>query len=386
MKLKGKLLDLCLDLDQMQSLSSELSNYLDSNLSRIHEKWQENILLYQKEAHISTVTNNALLMYELVRKNINGSLSEEDIKYLAGKVAIERSEIKSNFGEFIFNVNLGRSLLIKYINQSGLPIEFLHSIIDKLNLQFDLFCYHAVSKYSSLKEEELQEKTLLVNQNHKDSLTILGQMSSSFVHEFRNPLTAVIGFTKLLKSEDDPQQHSKYLEIIDHELDELKFRITQFLHTSKVETMQKEKEHVSIQLIFNNLLSFIYPSIVDADVNIQTSIDSDIFIDVHKDELKQVLLNILFNSIDAVKQIDDQRRISITCIRENGLLVLTISNNGPNIPASKIKSIFEPFYTTKDIGTGIGLYVCKKIIEKHNGTIYCESDLKLTSFIICLPI
>lgn len=204
---------------------------------------------------IDIVTSNVLQMIELVKMNIVGSLSEEANKQLAYKIAIERAEVNANFGEFVYIVNLGRSSICKYIIQSGLTIQILQPILDNVNSQFDRLSYYAVTKYSELKESQLREKTLLINQNHKDRLSILGQMSSSFVHEFRNPLTAIIGFTKLLKDENPAL---KYLDIIDHELEELKFRITQFLHTSKMDTMEKEKEKVSIAALFDNLLNFIY--------------------------------------------------------------------------------------------------------------------------------
>src|SRR5690606_27861785 len=118
------------------------------------------------------------------------------------------------------------------------------------------------TKYTELKNKELQEKNVFLNEAHKDRLSLLGQMSSSFVHEFRNPLTSVIGFIKLLKA-DHP--HLKYLDIISHELDQLKFRITQFLHTSKVELPEKRKQQVALISLFDDILDFVYPSIVDGD-------------------------------------------------------------------------------------------------------------------------
>lgn len=211
----------------------------------------------------------------------------------------------------------------------------------------------------------------------------MGQMSSSFVHEFRNPLTSVIGFIKLLKA-DHPEL--KYLDIIDHELDQLKFRITQFLHTSKVELPEKRKQKVNLNLLFDEILNFLYPSIVDGDVEVGTHFEHQIQVIANRDELKQVFLNILHNSIDAVKARDRPRKINIYGAIDESKVVVHISNNGPMIPARIRKIIFEPFYTTKELGTGIGLFVCKKIIEIHGGTIECSSDHQLTTFSIQLPL
>jgi signal transduction histidine kinase len=224
---------------------------------------------------------------------------------------------------------------------------------------------------------------LFINQSHNDRLSLLGQMSSSFVHEFRNPLTSVIGFIKLLKTE---YPALKYMDTIEHELDQLKFRITQFLHTSRLEVVDKEQEEIEMEGLLSEILTFLYPSIVDGDVDVKTTVDSTCKITAVKDEIKQVLVNIILNSVDALKHNVLNKKLALTCENKQHSIVFKISNNGPKIPEEMKEAIFEPFYTTKSLGTGIGLYVCKTLIEKHRGTIYCESNDENTSFIIRLPI
>jgi signal transduction histidine kinase len=117
-----------------------------------------------------------------------------------------------------------------------------------------------------------------------------------------------------------------------------------------------------------------------------TEFCSDIKIEANKDQIKQVFLNILLNSIDAVKQKDKPRKVVVSCQKEDEEIIVNISNNGPIIPHDTLNTIFEPFYTTKELGTGIGLFVCKNIIEKHNGDLVCQSDDRKTTFSIHLPI
>ncbi|WNF38497.1 histidine kinase N-terminal domain-containing protein [Bacillaceae bacterium IKA-2] len=366
------------------STYQELVDFLDRSKADISKEWRQKIKLQPIDIHKEKVRDNALLMFELLKKTLTDTITENEIELLAHKVAKERVEAHINIGDFVHNVNLGRTIIVNHLFLSAMNKEQLQAAIKKINSSFDQFCYYAVKKFTVLKEQVIEEKNLLINENHNVKLTLLGQMSSSFVHEFRNPLTAVIGFIKLLKT-DYPTL--KYIDIIDHELDQLKFHITQFLHTSKNEGAQEQrKEIVTVQLLLEDIIKFLYPSIVDIDVNVITNHGQESHTIANKNELKQVFLNILMNSIDAIAKKGKPRKVFVSTFTSDEYVTIEIANNGPLIPDETREVIFEPFYTTKELGTGIGLYVCKKIIEKHNGSISCDSNEEITTFKICLPI
>lgn len=362
----------------------KLGHFLKENEQTFLSLWEKEIIVHQDEDNIDLVRKNGYTMYRIITNSIINQLSEDDLRVLAYKVAQERADANVNIGEFVYNVNIGRSIIIKYVNKSGFPLEQVHPIIDLINTQFDLFCYYAVSKYTELKDTKLKEKSLIISQTHKERLAILGQMSSSFVHEFRNPLTSIMGFIRLLKN-DHPQL--PYLDVISKELDQLKFRITQFLHTSKMNVVDEaQHEEITIKSILEEVIDFLYPSIVDSNIQVTSNIDEEAKVIGDRNELKQVFLNLLINAVDAVCDEESNRRINIETVANNGQIAILISNNGSTINAGALKFIFEPFYTTKTLGTGIGLFVCKNIIEKHNGQISCTSDDNLTTFEIKLPI
>lgn len=369
---------------QALDITESLITYMDENLLSYLKDWHQKVVISNHDIHKDKVIENALHMVELVKLSLRGKLSPDKIKQLAHDVAVQRLEAKINIGEFVYNVNLGRSEIVRFVTGSGISIEQLQPVIETINSLFDEFLYHAVKKYTQLKDAEIQEKTMFIDQSHKERLTILGQMSSSFVHEFRNPLTAVMGFVKLMQQENPKM---KYIDIISHELTQLNFRISQFLHASRKGVQEREAEEFVLEDLFTDILDFMYPSLVDADVNVVPRIDPTVTLRAHKDELKQVLLNLIMNSIDALRQKKHDRRIMIYSKAESDSNVhITISNNGPVIPPEAMKTIFEPFFTTKELGTGIGLFVCKTIIEKHNGTISCTSDENITTFTIVLPL
>ena len=364
------------------AVREQLLDYLDQNLESYLIKWKAKIRIADTDVHRDKVEANGILMYRLVQKNIEEPICEEKILSLAHKVAIERAEANVNIGDFIYNVNAGRSVLMKHMTYSNVQVNDLQTILDSINELFDLFSYHAVTEYTKLKENELQEKISFIDETHQEKLSILGQMSSSFVHEFRNPLTAIMGFVKLLQRENPSLN---YIDVIDHELQQLNFRIAQFLHVSKKEIDTGLEEWLEVNAIFESIIEFIYPSIVDIDVEIRNDFPEGISIFGQQDKLRQVFLNILMNSLDALKAEGFPRCIRIHGERLHGTIHIHITNNGPKIPMETLDRIFEPFYTTKELGTGIGLYVCQKIIQNHSGNISCQSDENETTFTVSLP-
>lgn len=363
--------------------AQKLILFLEENHDQFIRNWRNKSLISEDDIYKEEVVRNGWEMYQLIKKAIKDPLSEDEIIMLANKTAHERVQANVNISEFVYNVNTGRSEVVKWVWNSGIPSEELQPFIDQINALFDKFSYLAVRKYTQIREKQLEEKELYINQTHKERLTILGQMSSSFVHEFRNPLTSVIGFTRLLQNE---LPGHPYLEIMRHELDQLNYRISQFLHVSRKELIESKREEVNLSFLMQELVEFLYPSLLDGDVVIQLDIDPSITMIANKDELRQVFLNLIINSIDALQQMKDgSRTIQVVCVENGAFTELSITNNGPKIEEEAIHAIFEPFFTTKDLGTGIGLYICKKLIEKHDGEIYCRSDDNKTSFIIRLP-
>ena len=172
-----------------------------------------------------------------------------------------------------------------------------------------------------IKNEMIEEKNLFISENHKDKLALLGQVSSSFVHEFRNPLTAIIGFNKLLKRENP---NLKYLDIMDYELNQLNFRITQFLHTSKAEFSEEQNEDVFVKELFDEIQQLTYASLVDENISVEIEISPEFFITAGRNGLKQVLLNLFVNSIDALKDKDQPRNMKIISLTESGEKIIKI--------------------------------------------------------------
>jgi signal transduction histidine kinase len=371
----------------LSELHMDLIAFFNKNKEELLREWESSIVISNGDPYKEKISLNGIAIFNIILDMHTMTDKEllETIQKYALEISEERALANINIGDFVYNVNLGRSVLYSYLSKSGLVWADLQESINKINFCFDKFLYYAVTHYTEAKNKIIEEKTMFIDSTHQDRLTLLGQMTSSFIHEFRNPLTSIQGFIQLLKA-DYPEM--KYLDIISSELDQLNFRISQFLLLSKKELIGKEKEQFNQNKLIDEVLNFLYPSILDGKVKIKKDIVEEITLYGYADEMRQVFINIIFNAIDVLNHHRiPNPTIEIKCaIENNSHVVLSISNNGPMIPAELSKTIFEPFFTTKKLGTGLGLFVCKEIIEKHKGELTCLSTPELTVFTIKLPL
>lgn len=300
---------------------------------------------------------------------------------LTKKIAKERIQANVNIGDFVYNINQGRSIVNKMIavseNLDGR--EKINAIL-VVNQLFDVYLYHAIKEYNILKDEIIKEKNLFIKEMHNDRLNILGQIASSFAHEFRNPLTSIKGFIKLL--EEKYEDNQLYFTIIREEMDSLEEKVSQFLYLSKMKGLDDKMETFNLSMVVDKMVNFMFPRFLDLSIIVEKNIKSDLYTTGVEDQIKQVILNILNNAVEELSKIKHNRTIMINLYENNGYHVLDIANNGPLIPQHLLEDIFQPFVTTKKLGVGLGLSVCKQIIEKHNGMIRVQSKQDKTTFTI----
>jgi signal transduction histidine kinase len=357
-------------------------HFLSSQKTNIISKWKKE-LLYLPDGYIDYFEEEVEKIFNLLMNQLEKSDTNiEDILKVIGKnIAADRIKKKLNIDSFFTTATIGRSIFIDQILNSKTSKEDIFYLVHQINNFFDTLIHSTLSDYTELKTKLLEEKYQFISPNHKDRLTLLGQMTSSFVHEFRNPLTSIMGFIQLLQAE---QPEIKYLDIISKELDQLNLRITQFLNISKKETLEPTLDTFSIAQLVNEVIEFLYPSILEVNATITCNIADDALISGSEEEFRQVLLNIILNALDVVAEVPSPSIYISASESSNGILSLNISNNGPKIPDEVLPNIFEPFITTKKSGTGLGLFVCKEIILKHQGTLTCHSNDFLTTFSIKL--
>ncbi|MBM7691763.1 two-component system sporulation sensor kinase A [Peribacillus deserti] len=213
-----------------------------------------------------------------------------------------------------------------------------------------------------------------------EKLALLGQMAAGIAHEIRNPLTSIKGFIQLFQA-NYPQE--KYTEIVLSELERINSIVGEFLVLAKPTAAVFAEQDVKI--LIKDVVTLINNQSMLNNVQIFVEFDRHLpMVSCEEKQIKQVLLNLLQNSIEAMPKggnIDVRVKE-----KEEGKISIQIIDQGIGIPEERISTLGEPFYTTKEKGTGLGLMTCYKIIEGHNGKLNIESKLNEgTTIEIILP-
>jgi two-component system, sporulation sensor kinase C len=229
-------------------------------------------------------------------------------------------------------------------------------------------------------EEELIEiNEKLAVQSQK--LSIAGQLAAGIAHEVRNPLTAINGFLQLMKS--DPNTNKYYLDIIFTEIKRIELVLSELLMLAKPQAVHfKEKNVINI---IEQVTALLQTNATLFDVSIHPHYQTnELFIRCDENQIKQVFINLIKNAIEAQP---NGGKIFISASELNGQVLLTFQDEGEGMDETTLNKLGEPFYTTKEKGTGLGFMVCLRILKDHRGSIHVQSEKgKGTSFDISLPI
>lgn len=215
-----------------------------------------------------------------------------------------------------------------------------------------------------------------------EKLSVVGELSASVAHEIRNPLTSLKGFVQLLQMEDD--NHQDYYQIMLDELNRINHIVGELLLLAKPQHLKYTK--LAIQKILNDVISLLAVEATLYNVQIESNFPKeDIIIECEPNQLKQLFINLIKNSIEASKS---DSKISICLSRIEGKrIAITIQDQGCGISKERLQKIGEPFYSSKEKGTGLGLTVSYKIVQSHKGNIMFDSEIDHgTTVNITLPV
>ena len=229
-------------------------------------------------------------------------------------------------------------------------------------------------------QKSLQEMTINMKKYQLDIIkaerfSAIGELSARIAHDIRNPLSVISNSIFVIdRVKNDPEKFKKVVERmyraeqrITHQIDE----VMDFLRNSNLQI-----EEIHLKKMFDLLLSEL-PDIDEVKINPPKN---DVVIFADKTKLNALFSNLIMNAFQAIQK---DGTITIMMLESNDKIHISIEDSGHGVPEEDTKNIFEPLFTTKQEGTGLGLASCKKIIEQHKGTISVKNNP--TTFTITLP-
>ncbi len=210
-----------------------------------------------------------------------------------------------------------------------------------------------------------------------DQLNLVGEIAASIGHEIRNPMTSVRGFLQMF---DENQEHREYKEIFAlmiEELDRANLIITEFLSLAK-NKMAVLKEQ-NLNTIIENIFPLMVANALAQDKSLELELGNIPLLLLDEKETRQLLFNLVRNGLEAMNH---GGKVFIATYIEEDEVVLRVRDQGPGIEPGIIEKIRDPFFSTKESGTGLGLTICYSIAERHKAAIEIETSAIGSSFYI----
>ena len=235
---------------------------------------------------------------------------------------------------------------------------------------------------------ESQEKEAILY--HSNKMASLGEMAGGIAHEINNPLTLIRGkasvmLRNLASGEIDKENLQLSLEKIISSVERIS-KIIIGLKSISRNSENDEMKNANLKILVDEVLDICHERFKDFSVDLRLDLSPNAIINCKAAEISQVLLNLISNSFDAISTLED-RWIKIEVSDLNPYIKITITDSGNGIPKVVLEKLMQPFFTTKEVGkgTGLGLNISRKIVEKHHGKLYYDPESKNTSFVIELP-
>ncbi|CAM3781253.1 ATP-binding protein [Mesobacillus thioparans] len=213
-----------------------------------------------------------------------------------------------------------------------------------------------------------------------EKLNVVGQLAAGIAHEIKNPLTSLKGFIQLMQA--GQELNHGYLAIMEEEIKRIEAVSKELMLMAKPH--KSDFKPFDMNDLADHAITLLMAEAAKKCVEItrKSTLEDGMFL-CDGNKIKQVLINLLMNAIDAM-ELPGQITVGISKSKE--ILDIVVADTGKGIPEEDLDKIGKPFFTTKENGNGLGLMICHKIIEEHNGKMRVESSSKGTTFTISLPI
>lgn len=346
-------------------------------LSKLTDELNKNISL---DSIIEKTT--AILMSSLRIENVTFKLHEiakdEDLQ---GSIAIPIISNDKKIGKLLVGKKLSGD------NYSPMDMNLLETFTKQAGIALEkAFLYKQVEDYARTLEEKVKERTQEVVAIQKEQETMMLEIS----HGLQTPLTIMKGELFLMRKQG---HDTKRVDTIDASIDRISSFIYRFLSLTKLESAAViPMSRLNLSSLLTQIILFFEQEAHEKGITLSGTIPPDIFVTGIKEELEELFSNLISNSIKYMRK-DGPQGISITLSTDTKNTIVTLRDDGIGMKEENLPNLFKKFYRIKEAetkgiqGTGLGLVICKKIIDKHDGTLDVTSVFgEGSTFTITLPL
>lgn len=258
---------------------------------------------------------------------------------------------------------------------------------------------HSEKEHQDKLKEEIQRVTNELNEanmaiNYSSKMSALGEMAAGVAHEVNNPLAIIISMVRLLKKSEEKGKLTS--EKLTSTLDEIEntvgraAKIIAALKTISQDSSDGNAKAVVLKDILTNIFTLFSGKLLEENIEVHIDWDAPILneeVIVNNVQLSQVLVSLLSNSFDAIKELKE-KWVKIDVVKQESLYKIKVIDSGPGIPPEIHEKIFNPFFTLKPIGqgTGLGLSTSKRVMEQSGGDLYLDTSGPNTCFVVNISV
>lgn len=331
--------------------------------------------LVDRQGTIRFHTNSALIGQEyshIDQKSFHDGISEQrEFLGTGEEVYLLHTNIHADHDQFLLVLALHTYRADQVIRRAKAGVSVVSALTIALwGLTLILFFM--------LRREERHQKEM----SRREELARLGEMGAVLAHEIRNPLAGIKGFAQLVETAGDLEQARRHAGKIVTQSLRMEALVSDLLAFARDD--QGERHLMDLSGMIQECVALIQVEAAIRNVKIEVHTSSSVRTHIIADRIIQMLLNLIKNAIQAVP---DSGIVMIGLWQKSGLAHISIKDNGCGITPDQLKHIFDPFWTSKAQGTGLGLALCKKVVEEHDGRLSVESSVGIgTEFVVILPV
>ncbi len=273
----------------------------------------------------------------------------------------------------LFWVTWASTALAELLKRARRDLQILNA---RLQSSHDLLEQRIAARTRELEE---MQATLL----HQEKMAAFGLLAAGIAHEVGNPLASISSLVQLLQRREQDSYTRDKLQLIEQQLRRIQTILRELVDFSRPSTRQIER--VQLNRVLDEALSIARYYKGGKQRNLVVELEPDLpTFTANRDQLVQLFLNLVLNAIDATER---GGTVRVRAFRTEDAVEICVEDDGPGVPQELAAKVFEPFFTTKRTGTGLGLFVCRKIVEQLDGTLRLHrSELGGAAFCVQLPV